>query len=114
MTEDQKYQGALYREKAQKAGKRKSVSIVEPSESKDLIPRPAYIEDVPDVDTPPHVPSPPPAVPVLPAEGVNVFDFLVTEESPNASRTSLDGMKGQMTKLIGFTRSEGKENERYN
>jgi cell growth-regulating nucleolar protein len=114
MTEDQKYQGALYREKPQKAGKRKSVSIIEPSESKALIPRPAYVEDVPDVEAPPHVPSPPPAVPVLPAEGVNVFDFLVTEDSPNASRTSLDRMEGQITKLIGCTRSEGKENERYN
>lgn len=34
------------------------------------------------VDAPPHAPSPPSAIP---AESVNVFDFLVNDETPNAS-----------------------------
>ena len=71
-----------------------------------LVPRKAYVEDAPDhdldtaiaiVDAPPHAPSPPPAAlsqSVL--QPVNVFDFLVTEETPNASRISLGGSKEQM------------------
>ena len=45
------------------------------------------------VDAPPHAPSPPSAVP---AESVNVFDFLVNDETPNASRISFGASKGQM------------------
>lgn len=68
------------------------------------MPRKAYVEDAPDadsgaiaiVDPPPPAPSPPPAVrPTL--DPVNVFDFLVTEETPNASRVSLGGSREQMT-----------------
>jgi len=66
-------------------------------------PRSAYVEDAPDVDTgntisivqpPPEAPPPPPAVPEQP--DVNVFDFLVAEDTPKASKVplvpgSLDG-----------------------
>ncbi|KAI9788337.1 MAG: hypothetical protein M1835_002325 [Candelina submexicana] len=101
ISEAQKYHGALYKGN-DKAGKKskpngKTVTIVESA----LVPRKAYVEDAPDceggnvaiVDAPPHAPSPPPAAPpaqeqaALPA--VNVFDFLVTEDTPNASRTTL-------------------------
>jgi cell growth-regulating nucleolar protein len=59
------------------------------------VPRQAYVEDAPDaeggalalVDAPPHAPSPPPSSRALPE--VNVFDFLVNEETPNASRVSI-------------------------
>ena len=95
MSEAQKYQGALYKEKPSKNAK-KAVSIAEPPRR----PLSAYVEDVPDVndqalaivEAPPHAPSPPPAVPAVPAapaQQVNVFDFLVTEETPNASKVSL-------------------------
>ena len=68
-----------------------------------LVPRKAYVEDAPDpdagtitiVDPPPPAPSPPPAVQPSP-DAVNVFDFLVTEETPNASRVSLGGSREQM------------------
>lgn len=75
-----------------------------------LVPRKAYVEDAPDadsgaiaiVDPPPPAPTPPPAV--QPGDGVNVFDFLVTEETPNASRVSLGGSKEQM-KMVENARS---------
>ncbi|KIW83090.1 hypothetical protein Z517_02333 [Fonsecaea pedrosoi CBS 271.37] len=79
ITEDQKYQGALYREKPSKAAKRKSVSIVEPENEKALVPRPAYVEDDFDIDAPPHVPTPPPAVPDSNRD--SVFDYMVDEGS---------------------------------
>ncbi|EXJ78656.1 hypothetical protein A1O1_09057 [Capronia coronata CBS 617.96] len=80
MTEDQKYQGALYREKPSKAAKRKSVSIVEPEDTKALVPRKAYVEDVPDTDAPPHAPTPPPAVPDSNRD--SVFDYMVDGSAP--------------------------------
>jgi cell growth-regulating nucleolar protein len=100
ISEAQKYQGALYKDKATKA--KKSVTI---AASTSLVPRMAYVEDAPDVDldndrqvslinhngagTIPRAPSPPPVV--------NVFDYLVTEDTPNASRVSLGGSKEQMS-----------------
>lgn len=101
MSEAQKYQGALYKEKPDKQSK-KSVKIEKTSS---LAPRKAYVEDAPDPDTgnaltivnpPPEAPSPPNARPMQPAEAVNVFDFLVTEDTPNASNISLGGSKEQM------------------
>ncbi|KAI9710427.1 MAG: hypothetical protein M1812_007463 [Candelaria pacifica] len=100
-SEAEKYHGALYKGN-NKAGKKsksngKTVTIVETP----VVPRKAYVEDVPEyeggavaiVDAPPHAPSPPPAA--APAReqaalpSVNVFDFLVTEDTPNASRVTL-------------------------
>lgn len=88
MSEAQKYQGALYREKEK--GKRKSMQGG--SQSQAMVPRNAYVEDAPEdgsqavavIDVPPRAPTPPPAAHSLPeAEGVNVFDFLVSEPTPN-------------------------------
>lgn len=88
ISEAQKYQGALYREKKGKQGLHKS-------RSKEVMRHPpgAYVEDVTDlgeeqsqaiavIDVPPRAPTPPPAAEALP-QGVNVFDFLVTDETPN-------------------------------
>ncbi|KAI9870742.1 MAG: hypothetical protein M1830_003856, partial [Pleopsidium flavum] len=100
ISEAQKYQGALYRPpQSSRNSNKKTVTI----DSTALVPRKAYVEDAPDadsgtiaiVDPPPPAPSPPPAV--QPGVGpVNVFDFLVTEETPNASRVSFGGSKEQM------------------
>ncbi|KAL8933924.1 MAG: hypothetical protein Q9211_005504, partial [Gyalolechia sp. 1 TL-2023] len=94
----QKYQGALYKEKAPKQVK-KSVKISTPAS---LVPRKAFVEDAPDadsrtvtiVDPPPEAPSPPPAV--KNPQPVNVFDFLVAEDTPNASTISLGGTRAPM------------------
>lgn len=84
MTEDQKYQGHLYRDKASKAAKRKSVSILEPSDQNALVARKAYVEDDPDSDVPPHVPTPPPAVAASSTD--SVFDYLVDENVQNTPK----------------------------
>ena len=97
ISEAQKYQGALYKEKPGKA--KKAVTI---SESTPRPARRAYVEDAPDqdlensivlVEAPPAAPTPPSA---LLANPVNVFDFLVTENNPNASWVSLGGSNEQM------------------
>ena len=89
ISEDQKYQGALYKEKPSK----KTLKI---SQADPHAPRKAYVEDAPDAETdntisivvaPPEAPAPPSITPAPP--NVNVFDFLVTEDTPDASRTSL-------------------------
>ena len=72
------------------------MSVAEPNAHNALVPRAAYVEDAP-----PAVPSPPPAVPAQSAESVNVFDFLVADETPNASRTSLGGTREPMTMKKG-------------
>ncbi|KAL9102092.1 MAG: hypothetical protein Q9163_002715 [Psora crenata] len=89
ITEDQKYQGALYKEKSAK----KTIKL---SPTQSQVPRKAYVEDAPDADNtnavsivsaPPEAPDPPSAVPQTP--NVNVFDFLVMEETPDSSKVSL-------------------------
>lgn len=50
------------------------------------MPRPAYVEDAPDTETPPHVPTPPPAVPALTRD--SVFDYMVDESLPNTPQIS--------------------------
>ncbi|KAL8705727.1 MAG: hypothetical protein Q9201_001161 [Fulgogasparrea decipioides] len=44
----------------------------------------------------PEAPTPPPAVSARNAQPVNVFDFLVNEDTPNASKVSLGGTPAQM------------------
>lgn len=92
MTEDQKYQGALYKEKPAKGQKQKSVTIADNALQHKQ--HEAYVEDAPDVDDnkhiPPPAPSPPPATPALPAptsdkKAANVFDFLDPSTTPTAS-----------------------------
>lgn len=108
MSEAQKYQGALYREKPAKGGKKgqngqnaanqKDKGNINANASKQ--PR---VEDGSDGEAlkseaaPPPAPSPPPvgegkATSDALAKGekpVNVFDYLVTESTPNASKMSL-------------------------
>lgn len=103
MSEAQKYQGHLYRpEKEKKGGKQQNKS-----QSNALVHQPqqqAYVEEEKEpeyhhnshieiVDPPmmPEAPSPPSAAPgfSLASKPVNVFDFLVNSESPNASRLEI-------------------------
>lgn len=97
MSEAQKYQGSLYKEKPTKQAKKSGKSS--------LVPRKAFVEDASDPDTtraitlvdpPPEAPTPPPAVLSKNAQPVNVFDFLIAEDTPNASKISLGGTPAQM------------------
>ena len=85
----------MYKEKPAKQVK-KSVKISEPTSR---VPRKAYIEDAPDEDTgnavsivnaPPAAPTPPSAIPPTQNQPINVFDFLVSGDTPNASKNSLE------------------------
>ena len=113
MSEEQKYQGALYKEKPAKQVK-KSVKISEPPSR---TPRKAYIEDAPDedtgnavavVDAPPAAPSPPSAVPPAKKQSINVFDFLVPSDTPNASKTSLQVTKESVKIVEQSSSTNGK------
>jgi cell growth-regulating nucleolar protein len=94
ISEAQKYQGHLYREKDNKKGKndrRKSVGGQD--KSQDMVYKGAYVEDARDddgshavaiVDVPPRAPTPPTAYQQEPLqEAVNVFDYLVEDATPN-------------------------------
>lgn len=72
-------------------------------------PRKAYVEDVADsptanaisiVHAPPPAPTPPSAIPPPP---VNVFDFLVTSDTPNASKVSLADATDSMKMVVEHT-----------
>ncbi|EED18896.1 conserved hypothetical protein [Talaromyces stipitatus ATCC 10500] len=132
MTEAQKYQGALYKEKPQKGNntnkqnKKQTDNSKTPSDTNANFantkkPRHPYVEDVTDADdlpaekVPPPAPSPPStskataaaskAKVAAPAEeDINVFDFLVTDQTPSASKLSLAGGKGPMT-MVANARS---------
>ena len=99
MTEDQKYQGALYRNKKAKT----APTAVAPVENKTMA-HTAYVEDVPDEygawrdyeqasdDDGRSAATPPPEAPTPPSTSeahVNVFDFLVANPTPTASSLSL-------------------------
>ena len=66
--------------------------------------RQPYVEEVPEsqntsiaiIAAPPQAPSPPPSATPHQTDAVNVFDFLVDDETPNASRVSLGGSQEQM------------------
>jgi cell growth-regulating nucleolar protein len=121
MTEAQKYQGALYKEKPSKQQKQQKQQRNKPTgnaNAKPNKPHHPYVEDAPDADDPkskqppPPAPSPPPPSAGPPStkvaapgnDKVNVFDFLVTDQTPNASRVSLAGSKEQMT-MVPHARS---------
>ncbi|OAL53340.1 hypothetical protein IQ07DRAFT_357785 [Pyrenochaeta sp. DS3sAY3a] len=99
ITEDQKYQGKLYKEKKPKAQHQKKDSA-QNDNSQALTAHNAYVEDVPETNNalatvyaPPRAPTPPPAPHSLgydePAAlpPCNVFDFLEESQTPNVSRS---------------------------
>lgn len=102
MTEDQKYQGALYKDKNKKQKTSNNNSQQQKSDTSNTMAQHAYVEDVEETwkdyqgqtedekspaDFPPEAPTPPAAVE---DDNVNVFDFLVaTGQTPNASNVNL-------------------------
>lgn len=96
MTEDQKYQGALYKNKKAKTGPNNT-----PSAPKDMA-HAAYAEEVVDHEgwgAPPHAPSPPPA-----NGEINVFDYQVNA-TPSASTVALPqvvGLPAESTELVRY------------
>lgn len=106
MSEAQKYQGRLYKDKEKPKGpqhqqQQQRQAHQTPSNAMNetaVVPRQAYVEDedeggmtsgtVAVVDAPPKAPSPPPAM-TEEMPDVNVFDFLVTEDTPDPSRLAL-------------------------
>ncbi|KAF2810178.1 uncharacterized protein BDZ99DRAFT_306882 [Mytilinidion resinicola] len=114
ISEAQKYQGALYKEKKAKLQQQQKASQA-------LVPRQAYVEDAVDpdsgavaiVDAPPHAPSPPPAAyygeqGALPS--VNVFEFLVDSDTPNASKVALP--PPEESRMIENNKHQGDEHHR--
>jgi cell growth-regulating nucleolar protein len=112
MTEAQKYEGALYKPKQAKNG-RKGNNNNNPRHNANANTnghRAPYVEDVPDSDNAKRKASALPAAPTPPLTGteksgtaqekntqpVNVFDFLVNDQTPNASKVSLNKPKEQM------------------
>ncbi|KAL4874633.1 hypothetical protein BJY04DRAFT_203380 [Aspergillus karnatakaensis] len=100
MSEAQKYQGALYKEKPaknQRNNKNNNDNNNNKNGNNQSKPnaghRAPYVEDAPDsqVNLVPTAPTPPaPAeTPAQDGAKVNVFDFLVDEKTPNASKASL-------------------------
>lgn len=100
ISEAQKVQGSMYKEKDKKGKGDKRKSVNWGSDSQDMVPRRAYVEDAPEgddsqamvvIDVPPKAPSPPPppaaAVAAEITDGVNVFDFLVTEDTAKETPT---------------------------
>jgi cell growth-regulating nucleolar protein len=98
ITEDQKYQGKLYKEKKPK-GQHQKKDSGQHDNSQALTSHNAYVEDATEadnavaiVDAPPRAPTPPPAAHSLgyheqaAIEDVNVFDFLEATETPNVPR----------------------------
>ncbi|OTA69373.1 hypothetical protein K449DRAFT_428821 [Hypoxylon sp. EC38] len=105
MTEEQKYQGALYKPKRQKSNN------AEPSGRSEVMAHHAYVEDVTEeyenyrqyqvyeedentaTHLPPEAPTPPPAA--VDDPNVNVFDFLV-DQTPNVSSVNLQYFNNPM------------------
>lgn len=83
MTEAEKYEKTVY--KAPKP-KRKSVSILEPSDQNALVRQnnQPYVEEETEIENPPPVPTPPPAVRENSRD--SVFDYMVDEAQPNTPK----------------------------
>ncbi|KAL0939127.1 LYAR-type C2HC zinc finger [Colletotrichum truncatum] len=125
MSEAQKYQGALYKEKNNNNKKNNKANNVQPHNvplpGHDAMAQPAYVEDVPEdvfetyeyqgggsddgnspADLLPEAPTPPSA-----NEGhVNVFDFLDASATPNASTLQLGNRESnEETQLVRYEAS---------
>jgi len=115
MTEEQKYQGALYRNKKAKTGPNASAPATK------AMAQAAYVEDVADEyeawrdyeqasdDDNRSAATPPPEAPTPPSANdghVNVFDFLVANPTPMASSLSLPAtapvQHNEDTQLVRF------------
>ncbi|OJJ66755.1 hypothetical protein ASPBRDRAFT_48703 [Aspergillus brasiliensis CBS 101740] len=106
MTEAQKYQGALYREKPTKNQRKAQQNNGRQNQKQNNAHghRAPYVEDANDTDNPPAAPTPPlgendksrGASTQNGDKQVNVFDYLVNEKTPNASKVSLGESKEQM------------------
>ncbi|PKS06602.1 hypothetical protein jhhlp_007351 [Lomentospora prolificans] len=114
ISEEQKYQGALYKNKKAKtaAAPVDSVDPIEPPKPNKMSHK-TYVEDVPDnvsddygdyednsdddhrspAEPLPEAPTPPPA-----PEAVNVFDFLVASNTPNASQVNFAHEETQLVR----------------
>ncbi|KAI0843114.1 hypothetical protein F5Y06DRAFT_256937 [Hypoxylon sp. FL0890] len=111
MTEEQKYQGALYKPKRQKSNN------AEPSGRSEIMAHHAYVEDATEeyedyrqyqvyedddgnieAQLPPEAPTPPPAA--VDDPNVNVFDFLV-DQTPNVSNVNLQYFQNPMEPSSG-------------
>lgn len=103
VSEAQKYEKTVYKDKNNvKQNKRKSVSILEPTNSNALVPRRAYVEDEADVDHPPPVPTPPPAVRENPRD--SVFDYMVEDDQPNTPKIAFSSAKDRESKEMAMKR----------
>lgn len=111
ISEDQKYQGKLYKEKKPKGQHQKKDSAYHDDSQALTAPHHAYVEDATEagnslavVDAPPRAPTPPPAPYSLgyheqqqaAIEDVNVFDFLEASETPNPSKTHVPADESRM------------------
>lgn len=125
MTEAQKYEGAQYKAKPQKQGKKqpdtpKTLTTTNANSANTKKPRHPYVEDAPDADDPDYkAPAPPPAPSPPrdstkaskkkpkenPPDDVNVFDFLITEQTPTASKISLAGAPKEQMMMMSNARS---------
>ena len=100
MTEDQKYQGALYKEKNKRVKTQNTPNQQRNQQSNAMVQH-AYVEDVDETwkeyqgqtederspaELLPEAPTPPAAVN---EENINVFDFLDASQTPNASNLNL-------------------------
>lgn len=119
MTEAEKYEKTVY--KAPKPNKRKSVSILEPSDQNALVRQnhQPYVEDDFDTGNPPPVPTPPPAVQENPRD--SVFDYMVEEAQPNTPQITFSkknreskemSMKNGAPPLFNDSRSSSRNGNR--
>ncbi|KAK0632118.1 hypothetical protein B0T14DRAFT_420047 [Immersiella caudata] len=118
MTEEQKYQGALYRNKKAKTTQNASAPTSAPANK--AMAHAAYVEDVADEyeawrdyeqasDDNRSAASPPPEAPTPPSANepnVNVFDYLIANPTPTASSLSLPAtapvQHNEDTQLVRF------------
>jgi cell growth-regulating nucleolar protein len=129
MTEDQKYQGALYKEKTKKPNNQNPKADNKQEKDKNMRGHQAFVEEVEEkvysvwdgylgatddekspVEPPPEAPTPPSAAN---EDQINVFDFLVaTGQTPNASTMNLaEDQKTTVVESTSLVRYEPKDED---